>query len=201
MRESGYQRPIASDDMASGPFLAAVNQPGGYDQALFKKLDAAEPKAISWYRGQQAAFMVKKLVSAFASGVKTIFVSTDTDWWFYFMPQWRHMGLLDKNGVAKPAYYTYKLMVEKLDGFTTAEMLAQGVYKFSFDRKEPVLVVWSDSGKKLIDLSAQIPTQTLKVTPIVSRLDGRNQPIYSASSLHPSHAIPVTSQPIFIEPN
>jgi hypothetical protein len=73
------------------------------------------------------------------------------DWFFAIM------GLMDDEGNHKPSYYTYKLLIEKLSGFTKVEKITNyDVFKFQFGGKyPPVYIAWNHRNIN-IDLSKEI---------------------------------------------
>jgi hypothetical protein len=88
-----------------------------------KSVEQNDPAVVKWLEQEQAAHLVKKAVTAFGEGVEKVFISTDVDWPNYYMPIWRHMGLLDAQGRRKPAFTAFKTMVEQLDGFVSARRI------------------------------------------------------------------------------
>lgn len=146
MQAAGYAKPIWSDDMHSAIFYHREQEAAALDL-----LAAEDPAFMAWWREQQARIVVKKSVTAFAAGVSKVFVSADQDWPFYYMPQWRHTGLLDRDGTPRPAFHALQTMVTWLDGFsavaplprpTGAEVATHG-YRFIVDGQE-VAVFWHD---------------------------------------------------------
>ena len=111
---------------------------------------------------------------------------------------WEYVGFLEREGRPKPAFYTYQLMISKLDGFTRAEKLEGDIYKFYFDNKEPVFVAWSDYGNKTIDLTDYVSTPTVKITHIVTELDG-SKPAYIANETVSTNEVLTTEMPVFME--
>jgi len=100
--------------------------------------------------------------------------------------------------VKKPAFYTYKMMVEKLSGFTSVQKIAYGKYKFTVNGK-PVVVAWNDAGPTTINLSSHFSTSQVKVTPIVTQLDAGNNPIYPSQQTYNSNSVAINFSPVFIE--
>jgi hypothetical protein len=123
MRTHGYQKPIWSDDTMSGPSLGG-RQASEEERRQLNGLEQNAPGVVESYEQEQADNLVKKSVTAFGEGVEKVFISTDVDTPNYYMPIWRHMGLLDTRGRRKPAFTAFKTMIEQLDGFTTARRIA-----------------------------------------------------------------------------
>ena len=85
----------------------------------------------------------------------------------------------------RPTYYTYKNMTSKLSGFTSVTKLTDSQYKFTFTDKDPVYVLWCDSGSCSIDLEI---TGNVKVTDYLG-----NEETKDAST------ITLTESPVFVE--
>jgi len=100
----------------------------------------------------------------------------------------------------KPAYYTYKLMTEKLARATTVEKLDDYIYKFSFPSKQDVFVAWTEKGPLSINFSNYISSEKVKITQIVTKLDGNKNPIHSSDEVINAKSISIEETPVFIEP-
>lgn len=119
-------------------------------------------------------------------------------------PFFARMALLNQSLELKyPAFYTYQLAQQKLDYFTSVETLSLGNdygFKFSFSNKNPIYVLWSESGVT-VDLSPYISSQDVKVIKIVTELDGSNNPIYLNDEVVSVNAITLSETPVFVEEN
>ncbi len=74
----------------------------------------------------------------------------------------------------KPAYFTYKLMVHKLENadFDHIEFIqeAEGVYIFQFIKKgAPLWIAWNDNDKQIEVTLKDIPYNAVKITQVVPR--------------------------------
>lgn len=197
METNGYQKPIWSEDTSSAPLLADYGREG---REKLRLLEQGDPKTIDWFRQEQAKFLVKKSLVAFASYVDKVFLSTSVDWSTYFMPEWRHQGFLDAKGNPKPAFYTFKLMVAKLDGFTKVNSLSQTdeyCYKVEFKNKNPVFVLWNESGEKTVDLSHYILSPNVKITHIITEQGKTDKD--ALVDIEPSNKVRISETPIFVE--
>lgn len=109
---------------------------------------------------QQAADLIKRYVFALSLGIKKIF------WAFGIVEgftdkgnhEFDHMGLMyqrnpEKTGrdyeIKKLAYYTYKMMTEKLEGCNFSDIkslnLSEGVYAYEFNKSgKSVYVLWAE---------------------------------------------------------
>ncbi|MEW6587050.1 MAG: hypothetical protein AB1442_15755, partial [Nitrospirota bacterium] len=187
MKRSDYRKPIWSEDTSSGPVLDEPSY-GPEGREKLEALRQGNAGTLRWFKEEQAKLLVKKTVIAFASGVDKVFISGDIDWFNYYLPIWRHMGLLDVEGNPKPAYYSFKTMVNRIDGFTGVERvtLPGDVYAYRFTKPSGIVyVLWSER-EKIIEL----PVKSGKIT--VTDISG-NQSQASPSNLH------VNSSPIFVE--
>jgi hypothetical protein len=167
MKDRGYEKPIWSEDTRSGPPLGGKFSTKE-EKDKIRKLEQGDKATVEWYRREQAALLVKKAATAFASGVEKVFISTDVDWVKYHMPGWRHSGLLDSHGKPKPAYHSFKTMVARLDGFTKAESLDMGESVFACRFKRPsgdVYVLWCRNDKG-VPVSLPVKSKSLRVTDI-----------------------------------
>lgn len=151
----------------------------------------------------QSEEIIKRQVLAFSAGVKKIFrltLNRQNEAW-NATSKFEHMSLtLDNKGdERKPGFYTNKLLIEKLKDFVSVEKIDSGIYRFRFTDRNPVYVLWSDGGGKTIDLSQYVSTPNVKITHIVTELDGNNNPVYPADEIVSASSIQVDETPIFIE--
>jgi len=85
----------------------------------------------------------------------------------------------------RPAYSTHKLMTSKLSGFNSVYKISGTQYKFTFSNKDPVYVLWCDSGS--CSLPSEI-TKTVKVTDYLGNEEIKN-----------TNQITLTESPVFVE--
>lgn len=201
-----YNRPMWVDDMASNQFVGGDNDPlSPEEQALFDGLATNDAATIATFNRQQPARLVRKSVGFFAGGFERISISKDVDKPDFFMPMWRYCGLFYTNNIPKPSYYTTRIMVEKLDGFTNAVKIAQAntnyyVYRFDFDARPDVFVAWSETGSGSIDVSAHVAATNLRVTPIVTNTTAGGEPVWPPIGTTPANVVSLVSDPVFLEP-
>lgn len=136
---------------------------------------------------KQAKDMIKYFTILFNNGYNKVFWFL-SDWDFEEIPNdlFEHTGLLTQTNQKKQSFYTYKILIEKLDRFTKITKLQQNQYKYSFEHKNPIYVVWGND-LTLSTLSQEI-TGTLKTTNYLGQ-----QEIIDSSK------IILTNSPIFIE--
>ena len=148
-------------------------------------------KGKTWVLGtsesKQAQDSIKYLTMMFSAGYSKIYYYLfDIDFVPGIPDMFEHNGLLNEDNSEKKAFTTYKLMIEKLDHFDSITRLAAGQYKYSFSQKDPVYVVWCDSG------TCAVPSEisgTVRVTDYEGNGETRN-----------ANQITLTGSPVFIEP-
>lgn len=126
----------------------------------------------------------------------------------YWDGPWCEMGLLDwYDDHRKPSYFTFKQMVETLDGFTDCtDVSFDDVRAFAFTFAlatggRAVYVLWNASEEEApIDASAILGDADILVTRIVTALDEAGAPIVAPPEMVPSTGLPVSITPIFVEP-
>ncbi len=137
-------------------------------------------------REKQAQDLIKYITTLFDAGYSKIF------WYFIdhdFVPRvddpWEHIGLLTRDFEKKPSFDSYKTMIEKVDYFTGIKKLGDGQYLYTFSDKNPVYVLWINSG--ISSLPSGLNGE-VKVTDYLG-----NEQIKLASK------IVLTESPIFVE--
>ena len=111
-----------------------------------------------------------------------------------------YMSLTDIDGRKKPHYHSYKLLINKLNGFEKAEIINFNprIIKFNFPEKKSVFVVWSDK-PETIDFYPYVSGTKLKVTNIITE-QGQTEPIIiDYNSVHSVDQISISETPIFVE--
>jgi len=141
-----------------------------------------------------AGQVVKHYAVGMAAGVEKIFWST-----VFTTPSWSdnfiRTALVATNGSKKPAYYAYRLMTRKLAGARKASQLAEGIYEFSFEKRPPVYVVWTDSARRNADLSRYIGSARARMT----RLPASQRQSEAGGDLISTNSVPLSKIPVFIE--
>lgn len=120
----------------------------------------------------------------------------------YWDGPWCGMGLLDwYDDHKKPSYYTFRMMVEMLDGFTHAEDRSfDNVRAISFlvDGRS-VYIFWSQTGDCVVDASHLLGTGDLLITPIVTGLDPTDKPVVLPPLAVSSDELPLSTTPLFVQ--
>ncbi len=128
---------------------------------------------------QHAEVMVTSYVLSFAHGVDKIFY-TSFRAPYSGNPQFEQAALVGSRGEKRPAYHAVETMIDKLNGFTEADELGTGSYRFSVGDRT-VYVLWGGSA-----VPEEITGQVL-VTNIYGQETMTDNPV-------------ATDSPIFIEP-
>ena len=129
---------------------------------------------------EHGRIFMKSYVLCFACGVEKIFYTS-----FKAPPfsdeEFDQSALIDKYGTERPAYHALRTLIRKLDGFTSAEKLDQGQYKFVVDGKT-IYVLWA---------SGAIPEQIAGDILVTD--------IYGTETSSNSQALTLTESPVFVE--
>jgi hypothetical protein len=230
MRDNGYEKPIFSLEW-TGAMMQMIRS-GGHKKAFmnyfpyrheFKDLEEAftvykklalpqNRKYRAWFEKEQAKEFPKIFTTMLVNDIqRMIYVrfadysgtGWDSVWW-----NWQ--GIVKYKGtrsnpimVRKPAFHTYKILSEKLHGFTSYQILSQenGVYLYRFDfaHKSPVHVLWSEMSPTELNLSRFIRSPQVKVSHIVIALDGEDNPIRVAGGTVSTNAVPVSTTPVILD--
>ena len=144
---------------------------------------------------RQAQDMVKRLVIYSAKGADKVF-------WFNYRQtsakdKFYGCNIVSHKTGPKPAYYTFKLFVEKIGYYNTVETLKKDkvrLYKFTVpEDNKIVLVAWSQASQT-IDVSQYFGSEEVLITHIVE--DQNKQP---KTEIVSTNKVPVSISPVFIE--
>lgn len=143
---------------------------------------------------RQAQDVVKRLTLYSAKGAEKVI------WYNYgaLSPGDKFYGcnLVEKDGIFKPAYYTFKMMVDKLGVYTDVETLENDdpwIYKFTTPT-ETVLVAWSKSDQT-VNLTDYLDQTEVQVTSIIEEKDVLSPHVQKM----PINKVKLTHSPVFIE--
>ena len=171
------------------------------DFAVFLKTNSESRPILEKY---QAENLVKRVSLTLSQGVKQIHwlgmidseASVAVDWYWAMMP------LIDTDGRKKPHFYTYKLLIDELENFTSTNEISfnpdEKIIRFNFSDKNNVYVIWGKNSTT-VDLSGYVSTDYVHVTHIVTGLDEGNNPIYPQDEFALSEKIPISETPVFVE--
>lgn len=146
----------------------------------------------------QAEDLVKRFVLAFGNGAQRVF------WLAIHKAKDREHPIfgdirLTYDPLArnkKPAYYTLKLLIQKIEGFMSVSRIPDG-YKFVVGGK-PVLILWADK-TKMVDVSPYLVSPVAKTMSIVTDLGPDFTSVPKNKEVYPSKSVPVSVTPIFVE--
>jgi len=149
-----------------------------------------------------SASIVKAWAVGIHSGISKMFYSSlypTVGWGENFL----RLSLMDvspsgNSETKKPAYYTFKLLREKLDGAENVRKLSSSIYQFDIEGEGSVFILWDDNQDRIVDISSEISSSDVKITYIVSELDN-GEPVYPSAKIVPVSAVPITDIPIFVE--
>jgi hypothetical protein len=148
---------------------------------------------------QQASELVKRFITSFGAGLDRIAWSRPYENYRYHDMEesyydhnaliYNGLGAEEKLGISagtrKLAFYAYQILVGKLEGYSRAEKLAPGQYRFSFDDDRPPIYVLWDMG------AAGLPDD-LSGTVTVTEISG-------AVTKTDSDRLVVGPDPVFVE--
>jgi hypothetical protein len=115
---------------------------------------------VDWYYARQARTIVKAFASIFGEGAERASISEAAD---FLTDRLGILGTANEDFYEKPGYYTYKLLVDKLHDFTTANEISVSddprTRVYEFDRpRGPVYVAWSETSEAPPNLDYRIAT-------------------------------------------
>jgi hypothetical protein len=142
---------------------------------------------------RQAQDLVKRIVIAFDAGVEVYF--------WHGLDDARGSpgsGLVDENGTPKPDYYSLKLLISKINGFSSVERLDLGnedLYFYQFGvGNDLVYVLWTEAGDATLDLGSYFGPSSLTLTYAITQANQTQPTTVQADGAH----VPVTKTPVFI---
>lgn len=138
----------------------------------------------------QATDLIKYNTYMFTEGYDKIYwYLIDTD--YGVSPQiFLHDALINQTGSQKPAYTSYKVMIDKVNYFTNVSKVAQDEYEYQFTNKNPVYVLWCE---KLNLSDCTIPAELHAVIVNVTDYLGNSQ-IMNTTSLN------LTNTSLYVQP-
>ena len=206
----------------SGDFPNSLFSGNDPHATLFQRLMAADKEVLDWYYARHSREIVKSLVSAFGEGAEKACLSASND-----MPELRNfvwgsigwVNLLDTritDYASKPAFYTYKLLVDKLADFTSVEEIKVSedphtrIYEFQRP-SGPIYVMWSETGDAPTDLDYRnnptgetvrfISKGTIKSLTLTHIVDNSDNPVPETDIIQTDGemTLHLGYEPVFIE--
>ncbi len=153
LTEAGASSTLWGGDAASGPLLG--QDPLGFrddaiiarERTLLEMLVTGDPVTVAWFQREQAREAVRKSVSIVGSGVRHMYLTAASDWPTYPIPEWRYQGLISRTGEPRPAFFAYRLAIEKLGAAEEASSidLGPGIWAFQWTTEGQVrYCLWAD---------------------------------------------------------
>jgi hypothetical protein len=225
MQQGGYQRPVYSLEWTGAvlrhvkdehidefldyfPYGAAFPTLEDF-QEMYRALD--DPDNViyrEWFEAEQAKEFGKLFPNLLAGGVRRLVHVQYSDYhpgsgwdsvWWNFQGIIKYVGGVP---IRKPSYYTYGILSERLSGFTGARRIAQGndvrLYEFTFANRGPTYVLWTEGPGVVLNLSSVVSSSALRVTHMVTSLDGANQPVTQPDVTVPANAVPAGDVPVLL---
>lgn len=194
-----YTAPSQSEE-----YIKIANRPG----------DKEFPKFSAWYRGLQAAYVVKECMPALQAGSKKIMMGYAVDAQSFLAGYpWSIMGLRSKTfNKLWPCAYSYKQLIEKLDGFRSCTRLQmpENVYVYECivkGGKKVLVAFYDDHIAQNMDepqgtTNVEIPFagNDAKVTHVISELDQKEAKVDRIKVMGGKIKMDLTEYPVFIEP-
>lgn len=153
----------------------------GYSDVGFIITEAGTYSDTTQTETDQAASLIKRYVYPISEGVDRIYwLGIKYQKFLEMIGRFADMSLMDKNNNKKLAYYSYKKMVEILDGSDWENVQtiqeSDGVYIYKFTKNgKPIWVAWNDnSASKTISLSVG-SIQTVKIAEAVPKYTSGKQ--------------------------
>jgi hypothetical protein len=227
MTSYGYQKPIWVGDCIATPTFhyGPISyhptpfplEPDDMVKILASRGGKEYDKINAWYRSEQSRLLLKKTVAAIVMGAEKINMGFFADNLKVMKKKmmgkliarinplgynWSVAGLLSVDYKPYPAFYTYKLTIEKLRyaKFIKKLPLAPDIYGFEFSlRDNPLYVLWSEKNTA-IDLPVTAAKQ-VKITSIITDF-GKKGPKTENKDLKAGKVkLELTTNPIFVEPH
>ena len=166
----------------------------------FMEFLKTDPETRPILEGYQSVDLVHRASITLGLGASQFFWVCIRDWKPEEALDWFHVSMCvtDVDGRKKPHYYTYRLMLEKLEGFSNARLLQMEptIVKYEFPGQPPVLVAWAKH-PTTINLVKQLGGKRARITHIITE-QGKTEREARVQQL-PASAIPLNHIPVFVE--
>lgn len=186
-----------------------------YRKILARPKSRAFPVVNAWYRGMQAAQVVKLCMVALDAGAKKLMMgwAVDAQTRLALGSSLSFTGLrsetLDK---LWPAAYTYRLLIEKLEGIRSCRRVAMPkniyVYECMVKKNTRVLVAFYDDlnarnhDEPSVTAQAEVPLscRRARLTHIITEIDQKEPHVEEVVVKDGKVTLTVSPYPVFIEP-
>jgi hypothetical protein len=229
MRRTGRERPIYSLEWTGAMMMDVRQGAHGRDffsDFPFRELrsaDAIKPvyqnlaaprneRYRRWFEVEQAREFPKLFTTMLAHGVERMIHVQFHDYvgqgWNSLW--WNWQGIVRYQGtrarpvlVRKPAFYAYQALSRKLAGLTAVGVVSGGqdyfAYQFEFRDRPAVIVAWTESGERVVDLSRKVKGDAVKVTSLLTELDENDRPHPPETENVKATRVRLTGTPALIE--
>ncbi len=167
-----------------------------------------------WYRAKQAAMVVKNCLIGLHAGTKKLMNGWALDSQVPLAPYPLSVGGYKSTTFDKlwPAAYTYKLLIEKLEGLTACRRLRMPEHVYLYEctvrsGRKVYVAFYDDHVARNHDgkpggATVQLPfnSRRVRLTHIVTQIDQTEARIETRSGSHSRLQIPLTESPVFLEP-
>ncbi len=218
MKENGYDKPIWAGDAAAAPMLDSIYQfdlSKSQSDLIHKSISTPKhpehEKWTRWYERKQAGSLIKKALCAMELGLQGVNYANFRDWPedYWGGRNWTYQGLRRRDGSARPSFYAYQLLVDKIkmyDSITRMTDSDSDIYAYLLNVGDHrVYVVWCENDKK--EFAFEIPTPQATATRIdfnqtSNTHQNASEPYRRETLTTNDHVLTVmlTSDPVFIEP-
>ncbi|MCD4784165.1 MAG: endo-1,4-beta-xylanase [Candidatus Eremiobacteraeota bacterium] len=166
--------------------------------AIFLKKNPRSGPILEKY---QAENLVKRYCISLSQGVSQIYwvwmrdQEKPIDWFF------GSMCLQDTDGRKKPHFWTYKLLILKLENFRRVKEIKNKtgakIFRFDMAKGSPKYILWSDNGRKKLDISSLVSGSKVKITRIITQR-GKTIRDVKTKTVSPKSII-LDETPVFVE--
>jgi len=186
-----------------------------YLEILKNRLHPRYKKLNAWYRGLQAAHIVKQLAAALSAGTRKVMMGYAADYQTLLAPSIMPIDGLRSTTTNKlwPVSYAYKQVIEKLEGVQSVRRLPLPtgifVYECTVKNGRKVLVAFFDdfigqnedqpTGSARFDLP--FPGASAKVTDVITGLDQTTAKVQEMKTQDGKLPLILHEYPVFIEGN
>jgi hypothetical protein len=206
--------------LAVGPVIASLTHPypcpqksKKYYNILKNKLSPSFKKLNAWYRGLQAAYLVKQFMAGLSAGTEKIMMGWPFDGQSVLAP---YPGAIDGfySGTAEklwPVGHTFKVMIGKLTGITSCRRLSAPQYIYIYmctvkDGKTVIVAFYDDQiGQNLdeplgmADYQLSFRANSARITHIITEIDQTEPKVEQVKTENGKLPLLLTEYPIFIE--
>lgn len=166
--------------------------------SIFLKRDPHSGPILEKY---QAENLTKRICISLSHGVTQFY-------WVWMMDQEKpidwfmgNMSLADSNGRKKPHFYTYRMLIRKLRGYSSVKEITnqKGIrlFQYSFKDGRKLFILWSDSPGRKIDLNPYFQQKDITITHIITKRGETDKDAVVQNKK--AGMLPLTIAPVIVE--